>query len=230
MEATPPLVLPKEGQRIMHREIYERLKERAKEERLITYGEIAPLAQLDMTLVRDRKEIGRLLGEISTYEHSHGRPLLSAIVVWKDGDRCGSSPGPGFFQLRRELGLRPEEVDLTFWMRELKEMFRLVKLERQFHAAMLRIYTRARDEAHYTAKRFRRMVGKHGGRETARILLEAPGVSEGYTALWERRRLDLTVEALVLQPAWRGLFTEEELAITAKRLKDYGYNNQDAQA
>jgi hypothetical protein len=44
-------------------------------------------------------------------------------------------------------------------------------------------------------------------------------VSEGYTALWERGRLDLTVEALIHDnPQWHPLFTPEELAICTEPL------------
>jgi hypothetical protein len=35
--------------------------------------------------------------------------------------------------------------------------------------------------------------------------------------------LDLTVEAYVLKPEWRGLFTEEEIKKAAQRLSDLGY-------
>ena len=49
-------------------------------------------------------------------------------------------------------------------------------------------------------------------------------VSEGYTALWERGRLDLTVEAVIHDnPKWHPLFTQEDLAICAKRLREYRY-------
>jgi hypothetical protein len=60
--------------------------------------------------------------------------------------------------------------------------------------------------------------------ETARILLHSMNVSEGYTALWERGRLDLTVEALIHDnPQWHPLFTPEELAICTERLTQYEY-------
>lgn len=57
-------------------------------------------------------------------------------------------------------------------------------------------------EAGYKASRFLSMVTDQGGYETARTLLHASAVSEGYTALWERKRLDLTVEAMILNPEW----------------------------
>ena len=91
-----------------------------------------------------------------------------------------------------------------------------------FHRAMLAIYTRARSECGYNAVRFLQMLAQHGGLETARLLLHARGVSGGYVALWERRRLDLTVEALVLQPEWQELFSDDERAIARARLAEYG--------
>lgn len=97
-------------------------------------------------------------------------------------------------------------------------------LELEFDAAMMSIYVRALREADYPAKRFHQMLCDHGGLETAKRLINASNVSEGYTALWERKRLDLTVEALIQRNEWRELFTEEELNRALKRLRDYGYS------
>ena len=96
------------------------------------------------------------------------------------------------------------------------------KLVAEFDEAMLSIYERARSEAHYNATRFLHMLHEHRGRETARLLLHSPTVSEGYTAL--RGRLDLTVEAIIHDnPRWQVLFTDEELHICNERLKAYQY-------
>jgi hypothetical protein len=97
-------------------------------------------------------------------------------------------------------------------------------LERAFHAAMVDVYRRARQEAGYQAGYFLQMVSEHGGLETARRLLRAPNPSEGFTALWERRRLDLTVEAVVLKPEFAPLFTDEDRDIARTRLREYGYS------
>jgi hypothetical protein len=88
---------------------------------------------------------------------------------------------------------------------------------------MMNIYHRARKEAGYNATRYLQMLHDQGGVGTAQTLLHATQVSEGYTALWERKRLDLTVEALALQPEWRELFTPEELDIARQRLQQHGY-------
>ena len=97
-------------------------------------------------------------------------------------------------------------------------------LEIEFHEAMLNIYRRARVEAKYNATLFLQMVVDQGGLQAARTLISSSSVSSGYTALWERGRLDLTVEAMVLQShRYHPLFTDDELKICEERLREYGY-------
>ncbi len=98
------------------------------------------------------------------------------------------------------------------------------EIEGQFHEAMLEIYRRAKREADYNATRFLSMVVERGGLETARYLLHAAKVSEGYTALWERGRLDLTVEAVILNAEWQSLFSDVERRIAVDRLREYGHS------
>jgi hypothetical protein len=100
------------------------------------------------------------------------------------------------------------------------------ELEDPFHEAMLNIYRRAKAEAGYPANRFLSMVTENGGVATARYLLQSPTVSEGYAALWERKRLDLTVEALILRQEWLSLFTPDEIATAQRRLTEYRYFEQ----
>lgn len=103
----------------------------------------------------------------------------------------------------------------------------ITDLEREFDLAMMDVYHRAKYEADYKATRFLRMLQEHQGAETARILLHSPHVSDGYTALWERGRLDLTVEALILQKKWYPIFSDQEREIARKRLEDYKYEFKD---
>ena len=97
------------------------------------------------------------------------------------------------------------------------------ELEREFDMAMWNIYRRAKVEAGYNATRFLQMLQENRGVETARILLYAINVSDGYTALWERGRLDLTVEALIIREKWHPLFSEQEREIARRRLREYHY-------
>jgi hypothetical protein len=96
-------------------------------------------------------------------------------------------------------------------------------LERDFHRAMVQIYQKAQKEAGYTASYFMQMVSDRGGLATARALLASPQVSEGFTSLWERQRLDLSVEAHVLKPEFKSLFSEGELETARERLRQYGF-------
>src|SRR5260221_459846 len=66
------------------------------------------------------------------------------------------------------------------------------------------------------------MVTENGGVETAHLLL-AKDPTDGFTKLWEKKRLDLSVEALILKPQFASLFDEVERENARKRLADYGY-------
>ncbi len=94
---------------------------------------------------------------------------------------------------------------------------------KEFDQAMRDIYDRARNEANYHATYFRSMLAEHGGLATARKLLAAPAVSDGFAALWERGRLDLTVEALVVRPRFANLFTPAEIEAAHHRLTQFGH-------
>lgn len=97
-------------------------------------------------------------------------------------------------------------------------------LETQFDNAMFDVYRRAKEEAGYNATIFLQMLTDRKGVQTAKTLINANKPSDGYTALYMRGRLDVTVEALVLEDErWHPLFSDEELDCARKRLRDYRY-------
>ena len=96
----------------------------------------------------------------------------------------------------------------------------------EFARAMRDVYARAKSEAGYDATYFLRMLSEHGPVDTARRLITSTQPSEGFTQLWQRKRLDLTVEAQALRPQFAHLFTEEERDVCRRRLADYGYDAQ----
>jgi len=102
----------------MHQEIYQRIKAIAIDGSVSTYSEISPLANLDMSRQTDRTKIGEMLGEISTYEHQHGRPMLSVVVIHRDNNM----PGEGFFKLARYLGVYRGNDDFLFFINELRKV------------------------------------------------------------------------------------------------------------
>ena len=95
--------------------------------------------------------------------------------------------------------------------------------EDAFDRAMRNIYKSALTECGYRATRFLHLIDSHGGLLAAKQLLGTPGHPEGLTKLWELQRLDISMEALVLQSRWDGLFSEKELAVARKRLTDLHY-------
>lgn len=101
----------------------------------------------------------------------------------------------------------------------------MTKLEEEFNDLMVSIYKRAKSEAKYTASAFWTMVCRDGGLATAKHLLRAPQISEGFKALYLRQRLDLTVEAQLLknEKFWE-LFEPEDIQQARQWLREKDYN------
>jgi hypothetical protein len=75
----------------------------------------------------------------------------------------------------------------------------------------------------YRPNYFLGMLESDGGYLTVIRLLSANGVSEGFKKLWEHSRLDLSVEALVVESEWRSAFDPILLARAENRLNEVGY-------
>jgi hypothetical protein len=97
-------------------------------------------------------------------------------------------------------------------------------LELQFHKDMLNIYKTAKAELKYNASRFLQLITspKESIRVAKRFALD-PNVTDGFTVLLERNRLDLTVEAHVILEKYQALFSQEEIHAAREKLKALGY-------
>jgi hypothetical protein len=93
-----------------------------------------------------------------------------------------------------------------------------------FHHAMIDSYKRAKSECGYNAARFLSMIGQHGAEKTARMLLASQDTASGFTELFMLKRLDLSLECMVLQPRWRYLFSERELETARRRLRSVNHD------
>ena len=100
----------------------------------------------------------------------------------------------------------------------------ITERERQFHRDMVLGVERLKREIGYNATRFMQMIAEIGGVEAARRLLTGHAASDGFTTLWEHRRLEMSVEAHVLLPWYRELFTEEQLAVADRRLREQEFD------
>ena len=91
---------------------------------------------------------------------------------------------------------------------------------------MFDIYRLAKSACGYDARRFHQMLSEFGGLNTAKRLLATDEIQYGFTELYFCGRLDLTVEAHVVKPEFRGLFTEEELRRARQRLEALRYQGR----
>lgn len=99
----------------------------------------------------------------------------------------------------------------------------MTELEKKFDREMREIYVTAKRDCGYNATRFLQLVGDKGGLIAAKQLISKPGGTDGFATLWEHQRLDLSVEAHVLNPEYETLFTDEERRICRERLIEFGY-------
>jgi 5-methylcytosine-specific restriction protein A len=99
-----------------------------------------------------------------------------------------------------------------------------MSLEIDLTDALLQAYQRAGEEVSYWAGRFREAVKRNGGLATAKRMLKprSSGQRAGLDKLLDANRPDLTMEAVILQPQFRSLFSEAELQVATKRLGQYG--------
>ncbi|HEX5185034.1 MAG TPA: hypothetical protein VFW19_17990 [Allosphingosinicella sp.] len=90
-------------------------------------------------------------------------------------------------------------------------------VERAFADALRQIYAEC-ERLGYKPVAMLQMVDRWGGIETARRLLASPP-SDGFARLALMGRLDLAVEALILEPRWEGVFTDAERRTARARLR-----------
>ena len=93
------------------------LAARAKVRGMIPYSDLAARIKSVRLEAHDQR-LFHLLGEISEVEDAAGRGMLSVIVVHKAGDM---QPGPGFFELAKQLGRDTSDI-LKCWVEELKKV------------------------------------------------------------------------------------------------------------
>mgnify|MGYP001274314251 CR=1 FL=1 len=81
----------------------------------------------------------------------------------------------------------------------------------------------AKQALKYNPNYFLAMLRSNGGYVTVNKLLVNKTPSDGFTKLWEGGRLDLSIEALVLETEWGRFFDEKLLEQAQYKLKQVGY-------
>lgn len=106
----------------MNQVIHNRLVRLAQARRTASFEEIASLIVADARGRVSASRVSKILNEISVYEHSRARPMLSALVL----NRPGGAPGPEFFALARTLGRysgEDERSDRVFLDAEIESVW-----------------------------------------------------------------------------------------------------------
>lgn len=109
----------------MNKTVRKYLIECARKKRTCFYQQLSDDCKLGLVMHESeyaRAEIGRILGDISRYEHEQGRPLLSSLVISK-GD---SYQGDGFYKMAEELGFgnwKKLKADISFEIGQMNECY-----------------------------------------------------------------------------------------------------------
>ena len=96
-------------------------------------------------------------------------------------------------------------------------------LEEQFQQEMMNGIEYSKRVLHYTPHYFLRMVYEHGAVATAKMLMGDSTVQEGLMTLSNLGRLDMSMEAMVLDRKYSTLFTYEERKAARQRLEKLGH-------
>lgn len=106
-------------------------------------------------------------------------------------------------------------------------------LEKSFHEAMVQkcdliVQKCKAKRSSYRPTMLIQKVHTVGGLQAAKDLLSVSEAQSGFTALFLEGLLDYTIETVIIQPKWRPLFSDEEIAEAKKRLVMLGFQVKNA--
>jgi len=105
----------------MNQEVRKFLINKAHNGKTATYKEVAKILNLNTENIADRNRLGDEIGDISAYEYEHGRPLLSAIVIYSNINSSTEYHGDGFYSLceNLEIGSKSSLKKTDFGMKQM---------------------------------------------------------------------------------------------------------------
>jgi hypothetical protein len=77
----------------------------------------------------------------------------------------------------------------------------------------------------YKPRIFMDMRIEYGTIDAIKHLIHSDKASSGFTTLWKKQQLDLSVENIIQEPEWANIFTEDDRFKAIKRLKEYNFAN-----
>lgn len=160
------------------------------------------LAQDELLRLIDPESVSPLGRDANASMPSPGPLVHTARLAVTDSSPARIDPTDVSLERRGPKSLRQDSSDLVG----------------AFHREMVRLCNRINAETGYRPAVLFAVVSRVGGVEAARSEVGDAHPSETFTWLWERNRGDLTVESLVLQEEYRGLFSEALLGRAAARI------------
>lgn len=97
------------------------------------------------------------------------------------------------------------------------------QLKKLFHQDMISLYKQMIKSVKYKPTRLMDYINKYGGYEAAVKYISTESNVQDFAILWEKERLDLSVEALMTKDQYRELFNEDIVNFCDRKLKEYSY-------
>ena len=97
------------------------------------------------------------------------------------------------------------------------------QLKKLFHQEIIDLYKQIIKSVKYKPTRLMDYINRYGGYEAAVKYISTESNVQDFAILWEKERLDLSVEALITKEQYRILFSEDILSFCDRKLKEYSY-------
>lgn len=97
------------------------------------------------------------------------------------------------------------------------------QLKALFNQDIIDLYKRMIKLVKHKPTRLMDYINKYGGYEAAVKYISTESNVQDFAVLWEKERLDLSVEALITRQPYRVLFDDSILKFCDKKLKEYSY-------
>lgn len=105
----------------MNQSVFDKLVATARAGAVITYTDLARVADVEVGDEQGLTRLGQILDEIAMEDVTAGRPLLAAVVVRSDS----GAPSSGFYKFAKKHRLMKGNDEVSFWAGELKKLYSL---------------------------------------------------------------------------------------------------------
>ncbi|OOB80263.1 MAG: hypothetical protein BEN19_05830 [Epulopiscium sp. Nuni2H_MBin003] len=98
-----------------------------------------------------------------------------------------------------------------------------IELKKMFSQEMLNLYKKISQQIKYKSPNLLNQINKFGGYEAGLKYITTETYLTDFGILWENKRLDLSIEALLTDPKYKDIIPLDIVEFAKKRLKEYDY-------